>query len=107
MKQYQEEFEHMQADLHSIPRDEMRARYDNLEKLTGERYPRGSPRHIEFLEYVIRKLTRERVIDLKTGVAYEVLHKSDKRVSIMDVNTQDIVHVHPVSYFRSNFIQEN
>lgn len=64
MKQYQEEFEHMQADLHSIPRDEMRARYDNLEKLTGERYPRGSPRHIEFLEYVIRK-RNERIDELE------------------------------------------
>lgn len=64
MKQYQEEFEHMQADLHGIPRDEMRARYDNLEKLTGERYPRGSPRHIEFLEYVIRK-RNERIDELE------------------------------------------
>lgn len=64
MKQYQEEFEHMQADLYGIPRDEMRARYDNLEKLTGERYPRGSPRHIEFLEYVIRK-RNERIDELE------------------------------------------
>ena len=47
-----------------IPRDEMRARYDNLEKLTGERYPRGSPRHIEFLEYVIRK-RNERIDELE------------------------------------------
>lgn len=42
----------------------MRARYDNLEKLTGERYPRGSPRHIEFLEYVIRK-RNERIDELE------------------------------------------